>query len=1055
MFARFFIDRPIFAWVIAIVIVLAGVLAIRTLPISQYPDVAPPQVTVTANFPGASAQALENSVTQVLEQQLQGIDRLIYFSSSSSSSGQATITATFEQGADPDVAQVQIQNKVQQALTRLPQQVQQQGVIVAKAQPDFLLIVGLYDESDRRTNIDIADFLVSSFQDPLSRVSGVGNVQVFGSQYAMRIWLDPFKMRSFSLIPADVIAAIQTQNVQVSAGEVGGLPAPAGQQLNATVTAQARLQTPEQFQNILLRTQATGAQVHLRDVARVEKGAENYSVSSRLNGHPSAGMAILLAPGANALSTSDAVKARVAQLAKILPPGVKVVYPRDSTAFVRLSIEEVIKTLVIAILLVVVVMFVFLQNWRATLIPAIAVPIVLLGTFGVLSVAGFSINTLTLFGMVLAIGLLVDDAIVVVENVERVMSEEGLSPKEATAKSMDEITGALIAIALVLSAVFLPMAFFGGSTGVIYRQFSITIVAAMALSVVVALTLTPALCATLLKPTHGDHAEQRGPFGWFNRTFDRGVDRYEGGLKRIFGRRGIGFAVFAAITATMALLFVRLPTGFLPQEDQGSIIVSYQLPTGATQGRTLEIGRQLERYFLEDEKENVAAMFSIAGFSFAGSGQNAGLAFLALKDWDDRKDKASRADAIAKRATQRFGAARDAQIFVLAPPAVQGLGQSNGFDLQLQDTGGIGRARLAQAQGQLLGMVANEPRVTAVRPNGLQPTPQLQVEIDQTKAAALGLGLADVNQTLSTAFGGSYVNDFIDRGRVKRVFVQGDAPYRSRPEDLQNWFVRGAGGQMAPFSAFSNTRWTFGPQQLQRFNGLPSYNIQGQAAPGRSSGQALEAMTEAVGKLPAGVGLAWSGLSYQELLSSGQAPLLYGLSMLIVFLCLAALYESWSVPVAVLLVIPLGVVGAVLATTLRGLQNDVYFQVGLLTIIGLSAKNAILIVEFAELAVKEGRDLVEAALEAARQRLRPILMTSLAFVAGVLPLAISTGPGAGSQNDIGTGVVGGMITATVLGIFFVPLFYISVRGLGARLSRLTLRRTEPDRAAPSDDEAGS
>ena len=1035
MFARFFIERPIFAWVIAIVIMLAGVLAIRTLPVSQYPNVAPPQVTVTANFPGASAEALENSVTQVLEQQLQGIDRLIYFSSNSSSAGQAQITATFEQGADPDVAQVQIQNKVQQALTRLPQQVQQQGVVVAKAQPDFLLIVGIYDESDQRTNIDIADYLVSNFQDPLSRVKGVGNVQVFGSQYAMRIWLDPFKLRSFSLIPADVVAAIQAQNVQVSAGEVGGLPAPPGQQLNATVTAQARLQTPEQFQNILLRTQASGAQVHLRDVARVEKGAENYSVSSRLNGHPSAGMAILLAPGANALNTSDAVKARVAQLSRELPPGVKVLYPRDSTAFVRLSIEEVIKTLAIAIVLVVVVMFVFLQNWRATLIPAIAVPVVLLGTFGVLAAAGFSINTLTLFGMVLAIGLLVDDAIVVVENVERVMTEEGLPPKEATAKSMDEITGALVAIALVLSAVFLPMAFFGGSTGVIYRQFSVTIVAAMALSVVVALTLTPALCATLLRPTQHDHAHQRGPFGWFNRTFDRGVDRYEGGLKRIFRRRGVGFAVFAGIAAVMALLFVRLPTGFLPQEDQGAIIVSYQLPTGATQGRTLEVGRQLERYFLEDEKETVAAMFSIAGFSFAGSGQNAGLAFLALKDWDERKGKESRADAVANRAMARFGQTRDAQVFVLAPPAIQGLGQSNGFDMQLQDTGGIGRDRLAQAQGRLLGLAAQDPRLAAVRPNGLQPTPQLQVEVDQTKAAALGLGLADVNGTLSAAWGGAYVNDFIDRGRVKRVFVQGDAPYRARPEDLQNWFVRGTGGEMAPFSAFSSTRWTFGPQQLQRFNGLPSFNIQGQAGAGRSSGEALQAMTEAVRKLPPGVGLAWSGLSYQELLSSGQAPLLYALSLLIVFLCLAALYESWSVPVAVLLVIPLGVLGAVLATTLRGLQNDVYFQVGLLTIIGLSAKNAILIVEFAELAVKNGKGVVEATLEASRQRLRPILMTSLAFIAGVFPLAISTGPGAGSQNDIGTGVVGGMLTATLLGIFFVPLFYVTVRGIGARLGR--------------------
>jgi len=1025
--SRFFIDRPIFAWVIAIVIMLAGGLAIFTLPIAQYPTIAPPSVAITATYPGASAQTLENTVTQVIEQQMKGLDHLEYIASTSDSSGAATITLTFAQGANPDIAQVQVQNKLQLATPLLPQEVQQQGLTVAKAAKNFLLIVGLYSETGQHSDADVADILVSKFQDPLSRVTGVGDTQVFGSQYAIRIWLNPFKLDSYSLTAADVKNAVLAQNAQIAAGQLGAAPSPKGQELNAIVSAQSRLQTPEQFANIILKSNADGSMVHMRDVARVELGQDNYNSVTRYNGHPAAGFVIKLAPGANALTTVEAVKKKVAALSATLPPDVKYAFPVDSTAFVKLSIREVVETLFEAVILVFVVMFLFLQNWRATLIPTIAVPVVLLGTFGVLAIFGYSINTLTLFAMVLAIGLLVDDAIVVVENVERIMQEENLSPKDAARKSMDEITGALIGIALVLTAVFLPMAFFGGSTGVIYRQFSVTIVSAMVLSVFVALVLTPALCATLLKPSKtGEHHATHGFFGWFNHTFDKGLASYQKALHAITAR-WVPYALgYLAIVVVLALLLVNLPTGFLPDEDQGELITLFQLPAGATFTRTDKVARVIEHHFLSDEKDNIKGQFLVEGFSFAGSAQNAGLSFSALTDWSHRKGAKNRAPAIAQRAMGAFSQIRDAQVFTVIPPAVQELGNATGFDFELEDQGGIGHDRLNAAKGQLLGMAAQDHTLVAVRPNGLPDVPQLKVDVDQSHAGALGLSLSDVNDTLSTAWGGSYVNDFIDRGRVKHVYVQGDADFRARPEDLNDWFVRGSSGTMAPFSSFSTTRWVYGPSRLERYNGLPSFEIQGQPAPGVSSGAAMDKMEAMAHKLPAGVGFEWTGLSYEERLSGAQAPMLYALSVIVVFLCLAALYESWSVPVAVILVIPLGVIGAVLAATLRGLSNDVFFQVGLLTTMGLAAKNAILIVEFAEMARRGGKDPIEAAIEGARLRLRPILMTSLAFIAGVFPLAISTGAGSGGQNDIGTGVVGGMLTATVLAIFFVPLFFVLV-----------------------------
>jgi hydrophobe/amphiphile efflux-1 (HAE1) family protein len=1031
--SRFFIDRPIFAWVIALILMLAGVLAIRSLPIAQFPTIAPPAVSVTATYPGADAETLERTTTQIIEQQLKGIDHLRYFASSSSSAGTVTITLTFEQGTDPDIAQVQVQNKLQAATSLLPQEVQRQGLQVAKSSANFLLIIGLYSTNGSHSGSDLSDYVVSRLQDPISRVNGVGELQVFGAQYAMRIWVDPIKLNSYQLTVADVTAAVQAQNAQVSAGQLGAQPAPKEQMLNATVSVQSRLQTPEQFGNIRLKSSAGGAIVRLRDVARVELGAENYGFDLQYNGRPASGFGVKLAPGANALTTVELVKQRVADISKTFPADVKVVYPYDTTPFVRLSVEQVVHTLIEAVVLVFLVMFLFLQNWRATVIPTIAVPVVLLGTFAVMAIAGYSINTLTLFGMVLAIGLLVDDAIVVVENVERLIQTEGLSPKEAARKSMDEITSALVGIGLVLSAVFLPMAFFGGSTGVIYRQFSITIVSAMVLSIAVALILTPALCATILKPHDPTKHEGHGPlarfFRWFNATFDRGTHKYEGGVTRTARNWKRSALLYLLIALVMGVMFWRLPSGFLPDEDQGTVIALVQGPSGATTARTDKALALVRDHFLTAEKANVAGVFTISGFSFAGQGQNAGLAFVNLKPWEDRSGAANKAQAIAGRAMGPFSQFHDAMIFALVPPAVQELGNATGFDLQLVDTGGIGHEKLLMARNMMLGMSMQDKSVTQVRPLSLDDAPQLKVNIDEDKARALGLDLATVNSTIATAWGGAYVNDFIDRGRVKRVYIQADQPYRLAPDDIGDFYVRGDSGAMAPYTAFSTLSWAQAPVQLTRYNGQPAMELQGAPAPGVSTGDAMAAMEAIHAKLPPGTALEWTGLSYEERLSGGQAPALYALSLLIVFLCLAALYESWSVPIAVMLVVPLGVVGALLAALLTGLNNDIYLQVGLITTIGVSAKNAILIVEFAEERVRDGWPAFDAAVEAAKLRLRPILMTSLAFVFGVLPLAVTTGAGAGGQNAIGRAVVGGMISATVLAIFFVPMFFVVVSRL--------------------------
>jgi len=1061
MISRIFIDRPIFAWVIAIIIMLGGIGAIMGLPIAQYPDVAPPQVTVRATYPGANAQTIQNSVTQVVEQSLTGIDGLLYFSSSSSSRGSVSITVTFEKGTDPDIAQVQVQNQVQQTLSRLPQQVQQQGLIVRKSNPDFLLLVGVYDATDKMTNQDVSDYLVSNLQDPLGRIPGVGDTNVFGSQYAMRIWLDPSRLASVQLMPSDVTAAVQAQNTEVAAGEIGGQPSPQTQFLNATVTAQSRLQTPEQFANIILKTQTSGATVRLKDVARIELGAESYNARSRVNQHPGAGIAVLLAPGADALKTAELVKAQIEAAAKAFPPGLKFAYANDATAFIKLSIEDVVKTLIEAIILVVIVMFVFLQSWRATLIPTIAVPVVLLGTFGVFYLAGFSINTLTLFGLVLAIGLLVDDAIVVVENVERLLDENpDMTPRDATIASMNEITVALVAIALVLSAVFLPMAFFGGSTGVIYRQFSLTIVSAMVLSVLVALILSPALTAHLLKQTKKDEAGDPIEDGWvarrlprvahgvgwardkFNTTFDKGTDKYQNTVRRVIDRKWLFLLIYAAVLALLAILFLRLPTGFLPTEDQGNAIVQFQLPAGATQNRTNQVQEQVEAYFRQHEGANVQTLFTVSGGGGGGaSGQNTGQGFMQLSDWKDRKGAKNSADAITGRASGAFANLRDAQVYALVPPAIRGLGQSNGFTVELQNTGGMPLQQFEAARDKLLAAARADPALASVRLTELPDVATLKVDVDPQKLAALGLAQASVNSTLTTAWGGSYVNDFVDRGRVKRVYVQGDAQFRSQPSDINQWYVRGTTGAMTPFSSFATTSWSQAPTTLSRFNGIQSYEFQGSAAAGKSSGEALQRFEQLAAKVP-GTSTALSGLSFQERLSSGQAPILYGLSLLVVFLCLAALYESWSIPVAVLLVIPLGLVGAIIAVTLRGLTNDVYLQIGLLTTMGLAAKNAILMIEFAEQEERKGARVLDAALSAAKIRLRPILMTSFAFIFGVLPLAISTGAGANSRIAIGTAVIGGMLTATLLAIFYIPLFFVLIRrGVRDGIAKLRGRPT--------------
>ncbi len=1023
--ARFFIERPVFAWVIAIVVMLAGVLSIRGLPIELYPQVAPPTISITAFYPGASAETVENAVTQVIEQRLVGIDKLRYFSSNSLD-GSSIITLTFEPDADPDIAQVQTQNKAQGALTQLPQEVQALGLTVAKATRNFLLVVGLYASDDSLTQSDIGDITVSTFQDQLSRVNGVGSTQVFGAQHAMRIWLNAEKLLSYNLTPVEVQNAVRVQNTDVSAGQVGALPALSGQQLNATITAQSRLQTVEDFGNIILRINTDGSQVRLRDVARLELGTENYSMIVRYKRQPAAGLAVSLTPGANALETAQAVKERVAELAEFLPEGVEYIFPYDTAPYIELSIESVIITLLEAVGLVFIIMFLFLQNIRATLIPTIAVPIVLLGTFAVLSAFGFTINTLTMFAMVLAIGLLVDDAIVVVENVERIMSEENLSPKEATKKSMDQITSALVGIAIVLSTVFIPMAFFSGSAGVIYRQFSITIVAAMTLSVFVALILSPSLCATFLKNEGGQRRAETGFFGAFNRNFNKVRDFYQKSTSYMARRIARFFMVYSALAAGLIYIFSTLPTSFLPNEDQGIMFMLINTPPGATAERTLESIAEIEDYFLEGQAENVEHLFTVTGFSFAGQAQNNGMGFIGLKDWSLRERPDQSVFAIFGQAMGALSQVKDAMAFTFFPPPIQELGNASGFDFHLVDRAGLGHAALMNARNQLLGAAAQNPLLFGVRPNGLNDVPQLKIDIDSEKASALGLSLDDINRTLQIAWGSSYVNDFLDNGRIKRVYIQADADYRMMPEDIYEWHVRNNQGEMIPFNNFSTIRWEYGSPKLERFNGIASINIQGSPAPGVSSGVAMDEMEKIVDGLQEGIGIEWSGLSYEERLTGAQAPALYAISVLVVFLCLAALYESWAVPFAVMLVVPLGVLGAVIATKIFGLANDVYFQVALLTTVGLASKNAILIVEFAKEMHEDGASLMEATAMAARRRFRPIIMTSMAFVLGVTPLATATGAGSGSQNAIGIAVMGGMLAATFLAIFFVPMFYIAV-----------------------------
>ncbi|HAK5458427.1 TPA: efflux RND transporter permease subunit [Salmonella enterica] len=1028
--ANFFIRRPIFAWVLAIILMMAGALAIMQLPVAQYPTIAPPAVSISATYPGADAQTVQDTVTQVIEQNMNGIDNLMYMSSTSDSAGSVTITLTFQSGTDPDIAQVQVQNKLQLATPLLPQEVQQQGISVEKSSSSFLMVAGFVSDNPNTTQDDISDYVASNIKDSISRLNGVGDVQLFGAQYAMRIWLDANLLNKYQLTPVDVINQLKVQNDQIAAGQLGGTPALPGQQLNASIIAQTRLKDPEEFGKVTLRVNTDGSVVHLKDVARIELGGENYNVVARINGKPASGLGIKLATGANALDTATAIKAKLAELQPFFPQGMKVVYPYDTTPFVKISIHEVVKTLFEAIILVFLVMYLFLQNIRATLIPTIAVPVVLLGTFAVLAAFGYSINTLTMFGMVLAIGLLVDDAIVVVENVERVMMEDNLSPREATEKSMSQIQGALVGIAMVLSAVFIPMAFFGGSTGAIYRQFSITIVSAMALSVLVALILTPALCATLLKPVSAEHHEKKsGFFGWFNTRFDHSVNHYTNSVSGIVRNTGRYLIIYLLIVVGMAVLFLRLPTSFLPEEDQGVFLTMIQLPSGATQERTQKVLDQVTHYYLNNEKANVESVFTVNGFSFSGQGQNSGMAFVSLKPWEERSGEENSVEAVIARATRAFSQIRDGLVFPFNMPAIVELGTATGFDFELIDQGGLGHDALTKARNQLLGMVAKHPDLLVrVRPNGLEDTPQFKLDVDQEKAQALGVSLSDINETISAALGGYYINDFIDRGRVKKVYVQADAQFRMLPEDINNLYVRSANGEMVPFSTFSSARWIYGSPRLERYNGMPSMELLGEAAPGRSTGEAMSLMENLASQLPNGIGYDWTGMSYQERLSGNQAPALYAISLIVVFLCLAALYESWSIPFSVMLVVPLGVVGALLAASLRGLNNDVYFQVGLLTTIGLSAKNAILIVEFAkDLMEKEGRGLIEATLEASRMRLRPILMTSLAFILGVMPLVISRGAGSGAQNAVGTGVMGGMLTATLLAIFFVPVFFVVVK----------------------------
>ena len=1036
--ANYFIERPVFAWVLAIILMLAGGIAIMNLPVAQYPQIAPPTITVSATYPGADAQTVEDSVTQVIEQNMTGLDGLMYMSSTSDAAGNAQITLTFETGTSADIAQVQVQNKLQLAMPSLPQEVQQQGISVDKSSSNILMVAAFISDDGSLNQYDIADYVASNIKDPLSRTAGVGSVQLFGSQYAMRIWLDPQKLNKYNLEPQDVISQIKIQNNQISGGQLGGMPQAADQQLNASIIVQTRLQSPEEFGKILLKVQQDGSQVLLRDVARVELGAEDYSTVARYNGKPAAGIAIKLATGANALDTSKAVKSELDRLSAWFPASLKTVYPYDTTPFIQISIQEVFKTLIEAIILVFLVMYLFLQNFRATLIPTIAVPVVILGTFAILSAVGFTINTLTMFGMVLAIGLLVDDAIVVVENVERVISEEGLAPKEAAHKSMGQIQRALVGIAVVLSAVFMPMAFMSGATGEIYRQFSITLISSMLLSVFVAMSLTPALCATLLKPTK-EVTTGNSLFARFNRLFEASTNHYTDSTRRLLGTTGRYMVVYLLIVAGMAVLFLRTPTSFLPEEDQGVLMTTAQLPSGSTMVNTSKVLGEITDYYLTKEKNNVESVFTVGGFGFSGQGQNNGLAFISLKPWSERVGEENSVTGIIQRAMVALSAINKAVVFPFNLPAVAELGTASGFDMELLENGNLGHEKLTQARNELLAMAAQAPdQVTGVRPNGLEDTPMFRVNVNAAKAEAMGVSLSDINQTISTAFGSSYVNDFLNQGRVKKVYVQAGTPFRMLPDNINQWYVRNASGAMAPLSAYSSTEWTYGSPRLERYNGLPSMEILGEAAAGKSTGEAMDFMASLVAKLPAGVGYSWTGLSYQEKLSTNQAPMLYAISLIVVFLALAALYESWSIPFSVMLVVPLGVIGALLATDLRGLSNDVYFQVGLLTTIGLAAKNAILIVEFAvEMMQKEGKSPVEAIIEAARMRLRPILMTSLAFILGVLPLVISHGAGSGAQNAVGTGVMGGMFAATVLAIYFVPVFFIVVEHLFSRFKKRT------------------
>lgn len=1045
--ANFFINRPIFAWVIAIVIMLAGALSILKLPINQYPNIAAPAVIITVTYPGASAQTVQDTVVQVIEQQLNNLDGLRYLSSESNSDGSTNIIVTFDQGTNADIAQVQVQNKLQLATPLLPQEVQKQGLRVAKYQVNFMLIVGLYSEDGSMDDFDIGNYIVSNMKDPITRTKGVGDFLMLGAQYAMRIWVDPQKLNSYQLTSQDVIDAVQAQNVQISSGSLGGLPTHKGVQLNATILGKSRMKTAEEFREILLKVNPDGSQVRVKDVAQVGLGSENFSISGTYNGKPAAALALRLATGANLLDTVKGVRQTVAELEPYFPKGLKVVFPYDTSPVVGASIHEVVKTLFEGILLVFLVMYLFMQNIRATLIPTLAVPVVLLGTFGILAAFGFTINTLTMFGMVLAIGLLVDDAIVVVENVERVMSEEGLSPREATRKSMVQIQGALVGIALVLSAVFVPMAFFGGATGIIYRQFSVTIVSAMALSVLVALVFTPALCATILKPIDADHHHKKGFFGWFNRSFDRGAERYKNGVATIARRKGLFLVIYLLIVGAMAWLFPQIPTAFLPDEDQGTMVVQVQMPPNTSAGRTQAVLDEIRGYLMENEADVLESAYTVNGFNFAGRGQNSGMLFIGLKPWEEREGSDTSIFSFTQRLQARISQIKDGTAIAIVPPAILEMGNAKGFDMFLQDRTGLGHETLMLARNQFLELAARDPVLMNVRPNGLNDEPQYQVVIDNEKARALQVSISDINNTMSTAWGSAYVNDFIDRGRVKKVYVQGEIDSRISPEDFEKWYVRNARGEMVKFSSFASGYWTYGSPKLERYNGIPAVEIMGEPASGYSSGDAMQAVERIVKQLPDGIGVQFTGISYEERLSGSQAPALYAISVLIVFLCLAALYESWSVPVSVIMVVPLGVIGAVLATLMRGLSNDVFFQVGLLTTVGLSAKNAILIVEFAKALHEEhGKPLVEAAVEAARLRLRPIIMTSLAFMLGVLPLAISNGAGSGSQHSIGTGVIGGMITATFLAVFFVPMFYVVICRLFAPKKPGSVEMPEGERA---------